>query len=71
MKGIAQYFGLRYFLDSSSGKEQVVHSLRTAVIGPDGRIVKVYRGNEWKPEEILKDLEAAVGNTKLAADKRG
>ena len=71
VKGIAQYFGLRYFLDSSSGKEQVVHSLRTAVIGPDGRIVKVYRGNEWKPEEILKDLEAAVGNTKLAADKRG
>ena len=71
VKGIAQYFGMRYFLDSSSGKEQVVHSLRTAVIAPDGKIVKVYRGNEWKPEEILKDLEAAVGNTKLAADKRG
>jgi protein SCO1 len=71
VKGIAQYFGLRYFLDSSSGKEQVVHSLRTAVIAPDGKVVKVYRGNEWKPEEILKDLETAVGNTKSAADKRG
>jgi protein SCO1/2 len=71
VKGIAQYFGLRYFLDSSSGKEQVVHSLRTAVIAPDGKIVKVYRGNEWKPEEILKDMETAVGSTKSAADKRG
>jgi protein SCO1/2 len=71
VKGIGQYFGLRYFLDSSSGKEQVVHSLRTAVISPDGKIVKVYRGNEWKPEEILKEIEGAVGNAKLAADNTG
>ena len=59
VKGIAQYFGLRYYQDSASGKEQVVHSLRTAVIGPDGKIVKVYRGNEWKPDEVLKDLQMA------------
>src|SRR6266508_4067084 len=37
VKGIAQFFGLRYYLDSSSGKEQVIHSLRTAVIAPDKR----------------------------------
>jgi protein SCO1 len=71
VKGIAQYFGMRYYQDSSTGTQQVVHGLRTAVIDPDGKIVKVYRGNEWKPEEVLKDLQAAVGNTKLAADKRG
>jgi protein SCO1 len=71
VKGIAQFFGMRYYLDSSSGKEQVIHGLRTAVIGPDGKIVKIYRGNEWKPDEVLKELEAAVGNAKLAADKRG
>jgi len=70
VKGIAQFFGMRYYQDSSKGTEQVIHSLRTAVIGPDGKILKVYRGNEWKPEEVLKDLQAAVGNTKLAADKR-
>ena len=57
VKGIAQYFGMRYFQDSSTGKEQVIHSLRTAVIGPDGKIVKVYRGNEWKPEEVLKEIQ--------------
>lgn len=60
VKGIAQFFGLRYY-QSDTGEQQVIHSLRTAVIGPDGKVVKVYRGNEWKPEEILKDLEAAVG----------
>ncbi len=37
-----------------------MHSLRTAVIGPDGRLLKVYRGNEWKPEEILADLRTAL-----------
>ncbi|HEY8184884.1 MAG TPA: SCO family protein [Pyrinomonadaceae bacterium] len=58
VKGIAQYFGMRYYQDSSKGTEQVIHSLRTAVIGPDGKIVKVYRGNEWKVDEILKEIQA-------------
>ena len=57
VKGIAKFFGLRYYLDTPSGTEQVIHSLRTAVIGLDGKIVKVYRGNEWKPEEILKEIQ--------------
>ena len=57
VKGIAQYFGLRYFHDTASGEEQVIHSLRTAVIGPDGKLYKLYRGNDWKPEQILEDLK--------------
>jgi len=57
VKGIAKFFGLRYYLDTPSGTEQVIHSLRTAVIAPNGKIVKVYRGNEWKPEEILKEIQ--------------
>lgn len=64
VKGIAQFFGLRYYLDTESGDEQVIHSLRTAVIGPDGKLVKLYRGNEWKPEEIVADLKTlAAGKT--------
>lgn len=64
VRGIAQFFGMRYYNDASSGKEQVMHSLRTAIVGPDGKIVKVYRGNEWKPDEVLKELAAAVGGNK-------
>src|SRR5438477_5088509 len=56
VKGIAQFFGLRYFHDTESGEEQVIHSLRTAVIDPEGKLVKLYRGNEWKPGEIAADL---------------
>jgi protein SCO1/2 len=57
VKGIAQFFGLRYFHDDSSGEEQVIHSLRTAVIGPDGKLFKLYRGNDWKPDQIVEDLK--------------
>ena len=60
VKGIAQFFGLRYFQDTESGDEQVIHSLRTAVIGPDGKLMKLYRGNEWKPDEIVNDLTSLV-----------
>lgn len=57
IKGLAQFFGMRYYHDTKSGEEQIIHSLRTAVIGPDGKVVKVYRGNQWKPDEIVSDLK--------------
>ncbi len=56
VKGVAQFFGLRYFHDTESGQDTVLHSLRTAVIAPDGKLFKLYRGNEWKPDEIVTDL---------------
>jgi len=49
---IANFFGLSY---KQEGKE-IIHSLRTAVIAPDGKLYKMYRGNEWKPAEVLNDL---------------
>ncbi|HEX8845530.1 MAG TPA: SCO family protein [Pyrinomonadaceae bacterium] len=52
VKKIAQFFGFSYMPD----KDQIVHSLQTALIGPDGKIVKLYSGNEWKPAEVLRDV---------------
>lgn len=37
----------------------ITHNLRTAVIDPDGRLVKVYTGNEWSPDQVLADLRDA------------
>jgi protein SCO1/2 len=31
----------------------ITHNLRTAIVDPDGKLAKVYTGNEWKPDEIL------------------
>lgn len=64
VKGIAQFFGMRYYRDDQSGADQVIHSLRTALIGPDGKIVKLYRGNEWKPDEVLKEIQVLFAPTK-------
>lgn len=50
---IAKFFGLQYYPD----KDQIIHGLRTAIVGPDGKVVKVYRGNDWKPADILLDLQ--------------
>lgn len=38
---------------------EIVHNLRTAVIDPDGRLVKVFTGNEWAPEELLDAMRRA------------
>jgi protein SCO1/2 len=62
VKGIAQFFGLRYYHDTESSDEQVIHSMRTAVVGPDGKVFKLYRGNGWKPEEILSDLKSLISS---------
>ena len=54
VKGIAQYFGLRYY----QATDEIIHGLRTVIVGPDGKVLKIYRGNEWRAEEVLTDLEA-------------
>jgi protein SCO1/2 len=45
---------LKYWTENG----QIVHSLVTALIGPDGKVVKVYRGNDWQPADVLADLRA-------------
>jgi protein SCO1/2 len=37
---------------------EIIHNLRTAVIDPDGRLVHVLNGNDWKPDRLLSDIRA-------------
>jgi protein SCO1/2 len=53
VKQAATWFGLQYWPEG----DQIVHSLRTAVIAPDGKLVKLYHGNEWQPAEVVADLQ--------------
>lgn len=52
IKGIAQFFGLRYYAD----RDQIVHGLRTVIINPEGKVAKIYRDNSWKPDEVVAEL---------------
>jgi protein SCO1 len=52
IKKITSFFGLTYQPESG----QITHNLVTALIGPDGRIARLYLGNQWKSDQILADL---------------
>lgn len=55
IKQVATYFGMQYWPEA----DQIVHGLRTAIVGADGKLVKLYRGNEWKPDEIVSEIRTA------------
>lgn len=55
VRSVARFFGLSY--EEQSG--QIVHSLRTVVVAPDGRVAAILRGNSWTPEEALAAALAA------------
>ncbi|HSE30021.1 MAG TPA: hypothetical protein VLA93_00425, partial [Pyrinomonadaceae bacterium] len=59
IKGAAQFFGLRYF----QGSDQIVHTLKTVIVGPDGKVAKVYSGNEWKPDEVVQEMQRLAGGS--------
>jgi cytochrome oxidase Cu insertion factor (SCO1/SenC/PrrC family) len=40
------------------GSAEIVHNLRTALISADGRLVKVFTGSEWTPDELLASLRS-------------
>ena len=56
VKEFAQFFGLTYFPE----KDQIIHSLRTAIVTPEGKIAKIYSGNEWKPEQVVDEMSKTI-----------
>jgi protein SCO1/2 len=47
-------------LDYVEEDRSFTHNLRTAVLSPDGRLRRLFRGNDWKPEELIAELKAAA-----------
>jgi protein SCO1/2 len=39
----------------------ITHTLSTTLIGPDGKVVKFYPGNEWTVEQVLGDVRRTLG----------
>ena len=40
----------------------ITHNLSTAVIGPDGKIVKWYHGSDWQPSDLIKDASTIAAH---------
>lgn len=56
VRRFSEQFGIHYERDETNGW-QLIHNLRTAVIDPDGKVVKIESGNFWKPADLVADLE--------------
>jgi protein SCO1/2 len=52
---IANFFGVLYKADGGL----ITHNLSTTVIGPDGKIVRWYHGNDWRVSDLIKDAGGA------------
>jgi protein SCO1 len=59
VRKIADFFGLRYEVDQND-KTQINHSLRTAVLSSDGKVTKIFAGNDWTTAQLLAELKAAA-----------
>ena len=59
-------FAKRFGVIAEPGETEamLVHNLRTAVIDPQGRLVKAYSGNMWTPTELIADLTATPAPTR-------
>ena len=60
----AARFGLSV-AHSPTDARDITHNLRTAVISAEGKLVKMYTGNEWTPKDILEDLKPPTANARL------
>lgn len=49
----ADFFGLAYVPENG----QIVHSLRTVLVAPNGKIAAQYSGNDWTPAEVETELK--------------
>ncbi|MGA8013521.1 MAG: SCO family protein [Candidatus Acidiferrales bacterium] len=61
---VANFFGLYYSTEGG----QLVHSMSTTVISPDGTVYKWYQDNDWKPADLIEDATQALqqGNQRNA-----
>jgi protein SCO1 len=55
---IAHFFALT--VNPEGG--MITHNLSTAVIGPDGKIIKWYHGGDWQPSDLIKDATDALAS---------
>ncbi len=56
---VANFFGLYFSVQG----DQIVHSMSTTVISPDGTVFKWYQDNNWMPADLIQDATQARQQT--------
>jgi protein SCO1/2 len=47
-------------LREGAGGSTITHNLCTALLDRDGRLARTYNGNDWVPDQVIRDLQALV-----------
>lgn len=53
---MAKYFDVGI---TTAPDQTITHTLSTTLIGPDGKVLKFYPGNDWTPEQVINDVKHA------------
>jgi protein SCO1/2 len=53
----ATSFGVTLVRGQAPNPNEIGHTLRTSIVGRDGRLVKTYSGADWSPARLVADLE--------------
>jgi protein SCO1 len=64
-RGDIDRFAMRFGVSiarAMNDPRDITHTLRTAIVDGDGRLVKIYTGNDWTPGRVLADLKTAIQN---------
>ncbi|HTR48373.1 MAG TPA: SCO family protein [Verrucomicrobiae bacterium] len=56
LPAVADFFGLYYNVEG----DQIVHSLSTTVISPEGTVYKWYEDNDWKAADLIQDAKESL-----------
>ncbi len=59
LTNVANFFGLYFSVQG----DQIVHSMSTTVISPDGTVYKWYQDNNWMPADLIEDATQALQQT--------
>jgi protein SCO1 len=57
LKKLATAFGVIY---RPSGDGDIVHTMVTALIGPDGTVQQMWNGDDWNPQDVAQAVEYAA-----------
>jgi protein SCO1/2 len=57
---MAKYFDVGL---TAGADETINHTLSTTLIGPDGKVVRFYPGNDWTPDQIVADVKESSHGT--------
>lgn len=57
LQTMAQYFDVGI---TTGPDDSITHTLSTTLIGPDGKVVKFYPGNEWTADQVTTDVKTLL-----------